>query len=303
MKFKLFMRIMKYFLSLMHFFYVGFIAIILLLIGIFSPFIHNLGLVVLLLWFVLAAIDQIVLNNAMNKNPELQEYINSVMANETNFGRVPVGSEVTFCNIEGEDLSLVGRCLDSETGKWNTRLLYNGTYQMFSWNLVYNEQFLPQMKLLSDMPGHEEDILVKCYSRLSDGKARWQLHLLKKDGAIYKDIALDTIKLIEAVGQAYKMECVKEESKVWLECADDENSMFTNQRIAIDNKLTCGTFPVSMVYGDVIMIDMEQMKIKLSVGAKCEDMSIGQISDFNVIGDIVIGDDDIAVDGVCIARM
>ena len=58
-----------------------------------------------------------------------------------------------------------------------------------------------------------------------------------------------------------------------------------------------------MVYGDVIMIDMEQMKIKLSVGAKCEDMSIGQISDFNVVGDIVIGDDDIAVNGICIARM
>ena len=95
-----------------------------------------------------------------------------------------MGTEVTFCSIEGEELSLVGRCLNEETGYWNIRLLYEGSYQMFDWNIVYNQQFLPKMKCLSELLGHEKDILVKCYCKQSDGKARWELHLLKREGAI-----------------------------------------------------------------------------------------------------------------------
>ena len=135
-------------------------------------------------------------------------------------------TEVTFCSIEGEELSLVGRCISRGTGDWNIRLLYEGSYQMFDWNLVYNEQFLPQMKRLSELPEHEKDILVKCYCKESDGKARWELHLLKRDGAIYKDIAVDMVNLIKTVEQAYKMEYISEESLICLECDKEDNSAF-----------------------------------------------------------------------------
>lgn len=291
---KWFMRIMKYILSLIHFFYVGIIAVILLILGIFNPFIRMVGLLVLVLWLILAVIDQIVLGKVMKDNPELQEIVNSVMANETKLGRVPVGTEVIFCSIEGEEMSLVGRCFDEEKGKWNIRLLYEGSYQMFDWNIVYNEQFLPQMMCLSEIPGHEEDILVKCYCKEPDGKARWQLHLLKRDGAIYKDIALDMIHLIETVEKAYKMEYVREESLICLECDNEDNPLFSSQRITIDNS-SLEVAPIAMVYGNVVLIDMDQMKVKLSVGATYEEMGIGQLADHYVVGDIIIGDNDIKV--------
>lgn len=300
-----FMRIMKYMLSLIHYFYFGIIAVILLLMGIFNPFFRMVGLLVLVLWLILAAIDQAVLNKVMQNNPELQEIVNSVMANETGLERVPVGTEVTFCSIEGEERSLVGRCLNEEAGDWNIRLLYEGSYQMFDWNMVYNEQFLPQMKCLREMTGHEEDILVKCYCKEPDGKARWQLHLLKRDGAIYKDIVLDMINLIGTVEQAYKMEYIREKSLICLECDRDDNPAFSDRRISIDNS-SLDAAPINMVYGNVVLIDMDQMKVKLSVGVIYERMGIGQpadhyvvgLADHYVVGNVVIGEDDIKVGGI-----
>lgn len=291
------MRIMKYILSLIHFFYIGIIAVILLILGINSPLIRMVGLLVLISWFIVAAIDQTILNKVMEDNPELQEIVNSVMANETNLGRVPVGTEVTFCSIEGEELSLVGRCLNEETGYWNIRLLYEGSYQMFDWNIVYNQQFLPQMKSLSELPGHEKDILVKCYCKQSDGKARWELHLLKREGAIYKDIALNMVNLIKPIEQAYKMEYIKEKSLICLECDNEDNSMFSRQRVSIDNS-TLDAAPVKMVYGNVVLVDMDQMKIKLSIGATYEEMGIGQLADHYVVGNVVIDENDIKVSGI-----
>lgn len=296
MNLKWLMRIMKYILSLMHFFYVGNIAIILLIIGIFNPFIQMVGVLVLALWLLLAAIDQVVLNKVMKDSPELQEVVNSMMANETSIGRMSVGTEVTFCSIPEEELTLVGRCLN-EGGDWNVRLLYEDSYQMFDWDIVYNERVSPQMKLFGEMPGHENDILVKCYCRDTDGKARWQLHLLKRDGVIYKDIALDMINLIEIVGQTYKMEYVSDESLIYLECDGEGNPDFVTQTISIDNR-TIGFVPVRMVYGNVTMIDMDKMKVKLSVGAEYEKTGIGQLADHYVVGDIVIGENDIKVSGI-----
>ena len=84
------MRIMKYILSLIHFFYIGIIAVILLILGINSPLIRMVGLLVLISWFIVAAIEQIIFGKIMKENPEFQEIVNSMMANETNLGRVLV---------------------------------------------------------------------------------------------------------------------------------------------------------------------------------------------------------------------
>ncbi|MBE5869686.1 MAG: hypothetical protein E7294_00265 [Lachnospiraceae bacterium] len=168
---------------------------------------------------------------------------------------------------------------------------------MLEWKIVYHEQFLPQMKVLKEAEEHADKILVKCYCKDPDGKARWQLHLLKRNGAIYKDIPLDTLKLIERITQAYHMNFNEEKGTICLTCNGSEDASIAEQSIEIDRG-RIEAVPLGMIYGNVVMADLSQMKIKLSMGITYEEMGIRQVGDYYVTGDITIGEDRLEVTGI-----
>lgn len=296
MKMKWLMRIMKYITSLIRTFYLGILAIVLFVLGLLNPVFSQIGLFVLIIWLLYGVIDQIILARVWKQNPELQEIVNSVMAQDgISFDGIAAGQEVTFCKLEDDEISLVGRCLNVEENKWNVRLLYEDSYQMFNWKLCYNKEICPQMYSLKDTEKHEQDILVKCYCREADGKARWQLHLLKRNECVYDDICLDMISFIEQIKNAYTMTYDPAKSLIHLSC-DQEQTDFVTQEIFIPNDVE--PQPLHMVYGDVVMFDFSQRQVKISVGAKYKELSVGQFGDYYVVGDLCLSEDEITVSGI-----
>lgn len=287
---------MKYILSLLHTFYLGLLVIILLVLGLVNPIFSKLGLFVLAVWLLYGVIDQIILARVWKENPELQEMMNSLMAQDNiSFDGVTTGQEITFCEIEDGEISLVGRCLNAEENKWNIRLLYEDSYQMFDWKICYNENISPQMLSLKNIENHERDILVKCYCQEADGKARWQLHLLKRKGSIYDDICLDMISLLERIQNAYIMTYDSSKSLIHLSC-NQEQTDFVEQEIFISND---NMKVLKMVYGDVVMFDFSKMQVKISVGAEYEEFGVvGQFGDHYVVGKLCLMDDGIAVSDI-----
>lgn len=286
---------MKYILSLLHTFYLGLLVIILLVLGLVNPIFSKLGLFVLVVWLLYGVIDQIILARVWKENPELQEIVNSLMVKDNiSFDNVVTGQEITFCKIENDAISLVGRCLDAEENKWNIRLLYEDSYQMFDWKICYNENISPQMLSLKNIEKHEKDILVKCYCQEPDGKARWQLHLLKRKGSIYDDICLDMIALLERIRNAYTMTYDSSKELIHLLC-DRKETDFVEQEIFISNDMRV----LDMVYGDVVMFDLAELQVKISVGAEYEEFGVvGQFGDHYVVGKLCLMDDRIAVSDI-----
>lgn len=289
---------MKYILSLLHTFYLGMLVIIFLVLGLVNPVFTRIGLFILAVWLFYGVYDQIILSRVWKENPELQEIVNSLMIKDNiSFDSVVTGQEITFCEIEDNAISLVGRCLDGEANKWNIRLLYEDSYQMFDWKICYNQNISPQMLSLKNIENHEKDILVKCYCQDADGKARWQLHLLKRKGSIYDDICLDMVSLLERIQNAYIMTYDSSKSLIHLLCTKEQTD-FVAQEIFVSNN-GIDAEPLHMVYGDVVMFDFSKMQVKISVGAEYEEFGgVGQFGDHYVVGKLCLLDDGIAVSDI-----
>lgn len=196
---------------------------------------------------------------------------------------MPIGQEITLCELQEKDYKLTGRCLNEEKGIWNIRLLYEESYQMFDWKLVYHEQFLPQM-----MPADEEGIpakslWVKCCQRDADGRARWNLHLLWRDGAIYKDIAFDTLSYIRQLEESYEMEYEEDTDAVLLLRKTGADEEVCPEKLKIPH---AGMEAKSqrIRFGGLIMFEMEEKTVYFSIGAEYEELALGQMGSYYVAG-------------------
>lgn len=277
------MWFLKFILSLLHVFYVGILIVICLILGLFNPVFFTIAGILFVGWMVYGVVDQIVLAKVMRDSPDLQEIVNSVMANHTpQIVRIPDG-EITFCDLEEHDRKLVGRCLNPTDERWNIRLLYEDSYQMFDWNLVYNDNFLPEMTLAQGENIEEGSLWVKCYEKNKDGVARWNLHFLQRKGAIYEDVKLDVDKLIKSIDQSYAMGYSDERKVIILKTMENATDVFRQQTIGIHNE-SMGVKPINMRFGHMSMFRLDEGKFYLSVGSVYEEFGVGEIAGYYVIG-------------------
>lgn len=273
----------KFILSLLHVFYVGILIVVCLILGLFNPFFYTVAKILFVAWILYGIADQIILAKVMRDSPELQEIVNATIANTMPGGRgIPEG-EVVLCELPAEDRKLVGRCLNPEKEHWSIRLLYEGSYQMFSWNLVYNKDFLPQMAIAEGKGVPEGSLWIKCYEMNEDGVARWNLHLLQRKGEVFEDIALDYATLVENVSEAYNMDYKETDAAITLTAMDSAPDWVAQQRVVISNR-GIETAPMGICYGRMSMIDLEQNRFYLSIGPRYEDFPGGEIAGYYVIG-------------------
>lgn len=293
------MWFLKFILSLLHVFYVGIIIVICLILGLFNPMFLKVAGILFVGWMIYGVIDQIVLAKVMRDSPELQEVINSVVANyPPRVGRIPDG-EVSFCELQGQDKKLVGRCLNFEEERWSIRLLYDDSYQILDWNLVYNEKFMPQMIVAEGENIPEGSVWVKCYEKNEDGVARWNLHLLYRQGAIYKDVKLNFDELIVEIDQNYVMGYVDEHKVIILQTKEDAKDIFLQQTIGISNE-GMGVKPIDIGFGQMSMLDLEKSKFYLSVGPRYEEFGGGDVAGYYVTGNYYYDSANIHWKDVCI---
>ena len=254
-----------------------------MILGLFNPVFLRIAGILFIGWMIYGVVDQIILAKVMRDSPELQEVVNSVIANFPPDGvRIPDG-EMTFCELQEQDRKLVGRCLNRTDERWSIRLLYEDSYQIFDWNLAYNENFLPEMTMAQDENIPEGSLWVKCYEKNEDGVARWNLHLLQKNGSVYKDVKFDFHELIQTIDQSYVMGYEEERKIIILQTRKDAADIFLQQTIGILNE-GIGIKPIDVCFGRMSMLDLEKNRFYLSVGPRYEELGGGEVAGYYVTG-------------------
>lgn len=272
-------------------FYLGIPAILFLLLGLFSTNCRCIGFFFLGLWLVITLIDQISIAIVFRKNPELQETVNSFIANDKTMRQAyQDGQEIVFTDLKEQEVQLVGRCLNSENNIWTVRLIYEGSYQIFDWKVKNGEYYKTELVSISNLEGHGKEFLVKTYEEDSDGRVRAQLYWLKRTGAIYKDYRLNLLRSIEEVNEMYDMKWENATETLYLFEKNSEKDIPQSVAISLPNM---GGAPLEMIYGNTIFYDFKHLVVKLSIGEKYESLGIGENANHFIVGRLAFLEEEI----------